>query len=646
MRRLIPFLPAALLLLLIANASRATSLETYGRLPDIQAVAVSPDGTQLALAQIVNGRPILVVRSLTEDKLIVKARLFQKTRRIEWADNEHLLLLSSFTGLPSPETDRRLVGLPGEVYLLRLIDTRTMTTAQIPQFRFFRYPPVVRGDYRVRRVGDHTELFIPLPSGDEDIAIFRVNLDTNARSLAWRGGGMGFDWVVDSTGNVAADETFDEGLQRWTLRARTNGGVMHDVVSGTGSVDTPRFGGYGPRADTVLVEQLQDRKPAWRLLSLEDGKLGVPVPDSVAFTSPVEDSYEARQIGFIREGRYVFFDEDMQQRWQGVQAAFPGQRLTLISHDSDLHKVVVQTVSLSEGPAYELVDTQTHQIHPLGQLYAGASAPLEVRHLDYPATDGLKMSADLTLPRNRVAKDLPLVVLFRGGPTQTDSSALEDDGPSAEASAFDWWAQALADQGYAVLSPNYGIETLTARFEEASNATGQRKLQTDLSDGVSYLAKQGVIDPKRVCIVGGGSYGGYAALAGVAFQSGIYRCAVSYAGIADLKSQLFYVHERIYRAYWDRDLGLDHPHNSALKGASPIDRADAITAPVLLVHGEGDTVVPISQSQDMEAAMHRARKDVQLVVLKREDHWLSHSQTRVQMLKASVAFLREHNPPE
>ena len=275
-------------------------------------------------------------------------------------------------------------------------------------------------------------------------------------------------------------------------------------------------------------------------------------------------------------------------------------------------------------------------MHPI----RGPACRSRSKRVDYRGGDGLQLSADLTLPADRTAKNLPLVVLSEGGPSRADNGTFDDQG------VYDWWSQALAQQGYAVLRPTYPDSMLTARFLETAEQAGRRRIQTDLSDGVSYLAAQGIIDPKRVCIAGSGSYGGYAALAGVALESGVYRCAISYAGIADLKEQLLYEHERVYHRYWDREISLNYTQDSVLSGVSPIKHIDAIGAPVLLIHGDSDTIVPIEQGQDMFDAMRRAHKDVQLVVLKGEDHWLSHGQTRLQMLQSSVAFLRQHNPPD
>jgi dipeptidyl aminopeptidase/acylaminoacyl peptidase len=262
----------------------------------------------------------------------------------------------------------------------------------------------------------------------------------------------------------------------------------------------------------------------------------------------------------------------------------------------------------------------------------------DVRKITYPAADGLAISAFLTMPNGVPDKNLPLIVLPHGGPAARDSDR------------FDWWSQGLAAQGYAVLQPNYRGSNLTQELLEAGYGQWGRKMQTDLSDGVRYLAKQGTIDPTRVCIVGA-SYGGYAALAGVSLDPGIYRCAVSVSGPADLKLLLRWTDfragtsENLAHRYWDRFMGLSSPNDPAINVISPIEHVSAVTVPVMLIHGRDDTVVPYEQSEVMFGALKRANKPVQMVTLDHEDHWLSSSATRLQMLEASVAFLKANNPP-
>jgi dipeptidyl aminopeptidase/acylaminoacyl peptidase len=280
------------------------------------------------------------------------------------------------------------------------------------------------------------------------------------------------------------------------------------------------------------------------------------------------------------------------------------------------------------------MDIKTHRAEQVGQVYEGLGNPLEVKRIDYAAADGLQIPAYLTFPRGKPPKNLPLIVFPHGGPRARDTAQ------------FDWWAQAMASQGYLVLQPNFRGSSVTMSHTSAGFGEWGRKMQTDLSDGVRYLVKQGMVDPQRVCIVGA-SYGGYAALAGVTLDPGVYRCAVSVAGISDLKHMLQESSsDSSERRFWDRYMGVTGPSDPVLQQISPIKHIDAINVPVLLIHGRDDTVVTFDQSRDMYDAMKHAGKDVQMVTLKKEDHWLSRSETRLEMLQASVGFLRTHNPPD
>jgi len=216
---------------------------------------------------------------------------------------------------------------------------------------------------------------------------------------------------------------------------------------------------------------------------------------------------------------------------------------------------------------------------------------------------------------------------------------------------FDWWAQAVATQGYAVLQPNYrGSWGLGIAFEEAGYGEYGRKMQTDLSDGVRYLAAKNIIDPKRVCIVGA-SYSGYAALAGAAIDTDVYRCVVSVSGLSDLGKFLetryedWDVKNNSGMRFWGRYMGSTGPDDPRLEEISPAMHIDRVNIPVLLIHGSNDVVVPFEQSEIMANALKRVGKPYRFVTLKGEDHWLSRSETRMQMLQATVEFLKANNPP-
>jgi len=167
---------------------------------------------------------------------------------------------------------------------------------------------------------------------------------------------------------------------------------------------------------------------------------------------------------------------------------------------------------------------------------------------------------------------------------------------------------------------------------------------------VAGLARQGIIDPARVCIAGG-SYGGYAALAGVTLQHGLYRCAVSVSGPSQLPEfdywQKSYYGGRdteVIRS-WQRVTGADKGSETALRAISPALFAAQADAPILLIHGKDDTRVPMEQSVYMASALKRAGKPYEFVTLEHEDHFLSREVTRTAMLKSAVAFVEKYDPP-
>lgn len=625
-------------------ATAAVPLEVYGRLPLIEDVALSPDGSRIAYVRTTQNTRVIAVVSLLDKKLITALNVGdQKLRTVEWADDRRLMVETSST---APQWG--VSGVESEWHLLQVVDVVSHKSMLVPnpgaRLRGdFRSMNVVTGRAMVRHLGGHTVLFVPglfldrrpLP------ALFRVDLDSGNQKIVSRGSAATKSWLVDDGGNVVAEQDYDEKQQRWALKILRDG-RLQEAVSGYEAIDFPRILGFGPSADTLLVQTVEGEESVWRLLSLKDGALGAPMAEHKVLDAPIEDHRTHRVIGGLHVGsdaRYVFFDPHVQQQWDAVMHTFEGEPLHLVSWSDDFQKFVVQIESPEHGFLYELADLKAGRVVSVGEVYEGGIKPLEVRPISYAASDGLQISAFLTLPSGRAEKALPLIVLVHGGPARHDTGA------------FGWWPQALADQGYAVLQANYRGSDLSQRFLAAGFGQWGRKMQTDLSDGVRYLANEGIINPARVCIVGA-SYGGYAALAGATLDPGVYRCVVSVAGIADLQRFEQWVNYKgIYgndfeERYWARFMGVSGASDPLLDSISPIKHVDVVNVPILLIHGRDDTVVPFEQSTLMRDALQRAKKDVEFVALQHEDHWLSHSETRLQMLQASVAFLRAHNPPD
>jgi dipeptidyl aminopeptidase/acylaminoacyl peptidase len=630
--------------LLLGHVARAAvPLEVYGRLPSLEDIALSPSGERIDCVRTTENTRTITVGSLSDHKAMSGLRVGdQKLRSVQWADENHLMIVTSATSLPWG-----FIGKEQEWRLLQVYDVGRRKAYPVPSLTFadpnLKLMNVISGPVMIRRLKGHTVLFVPGIYVEHETlaALFRVDLDTATQSLVRKGTSPSQKWLVDADGEIAAEEDYNQQAQHWKLKIRREG-RLQEVASGQAAIEFPRFLGFGPTSDTLLMQSPEGKDPAWRLLSLKDGTWGPPMAEHRMLTAPIEDHLTSCMIGGVHIGddaQYVFFDPIMQARWDAVTHAFAGEHVRLLSAADGFRKFVVRVDGTKHGYLYELVDLVTHRADSLGEVYKGGAPALEVRRITYAAADGMQIPAYLTLPQGRAARNLPLIVLPHGGPAARDTAD------------FEWWPQALADQNYAVLQPNFRGSDLNEHFLEAGFGQWGRKMQTDLSDGVRYLVKEGIADPARVCIVGA-SYGGYAALAGVTLDPGIYRCAVAVAGVSDLQRMLQWVNEKnlqrssFEQRYWNRFMGVSGPSDPVLDEISPIKHMDALTVPVLLIHGRDDTVVPFEQSSVMAEAMRRAKKDVEFVTLAHEDHWLSRSETRLQMLKASVAFLRARNPPD
>ncbi|HEY9023929.1 MAG TPA: alpha/beta fold hydrolase [Burkholderiaceae bacterium] len=624
-----------------AAAQAGVPLEVYGRLPTRDHLTISPGGTRLAYVQPLDDGRAVVVLSLQDRKPIEVIKLgAQKLRDIEWADDSHLLVMTSQTVVP-----RGFTGRPGEWWALEVRDLEKHLITSVPNAAYARELNLlnaITGRPAVRKIDGHPTLFVRVDRLDGrylEPTLLQVNLDTGGEHRIALGDHATGGWLVDADGKIVAREDYEGDTQAWTI-AVDNGKGLQPVDTGHAPIDYPHVTGFSADGRSLLVHDPREGSWHWRMLGLADGRYAQQPPPLGLDEDPLLDRRTQRFIGAVNREtrRYRFDDANLQAHWDAVAQELEGDRLRLVSYSDDFGKIVFE-VTGKDGYADYLMDTKKDELSKLGDVYAGIDRPLEVRRVDYAAKDGVPIQAFLTLPRGREAKGLPLVVLAHGGPADRDTAD------------FDWWSQALAEQGYAVLRANFRGSTVDEAFMKSGYGEWGHKMQSDLSDGVRALAKQGLVDPARACIVGA-SYGGYAALAGVTLETGVYRCAVSVAGPSDLSAMLKWQTTRVWSSeqnhsqrYWDRFMGVSGPDDPRLAAISPALHVEHVQAPVLLIHGDDDTVVPYAQSKTMYDALRAAHKDVALVRLEEEDHGLSSSATRLQMLKAIVEFLAAKNPP-
>jgi dipeptidyl aminopeptidase/acylaminoacyl peptidase len=628
-----------------ASSAAVPPLSVYGRLPNIEQVEISPDGAKLAVAITDGENRMLMIREAAEGGKMITAMNFATTklRGVQWAGMEHVLVTTSSTadvvGLAGPKReylmafDFNLITKKQRL-LLNNQDASMNVVLASPVVRFIDGAPFafVQGVHFANNYGQNN--------------LYKINLKTGVTRRLESGGSDETDeWLVATDGQPMAQSLYDQKQGAWSLKVKSGRGwtTAERAVSKMGSRGLSGLGRDGRSVLVWLDDENDEDKTYLREYALDGSH--VTVPGSEKFDGLIHAPDGSSLVGAFSlvgdERRYTFFDAKLQASWNAVVKAFPGEQVSLASWSDDKRRLIVQVDSPTLGLAYALVDLNTKSAQFLGETYLGLTPEgvSEMRPIKYKAADGLEITGYLTLPRGKDPKNLPLVVLPHGGPQGRDTLG------------FDWWSQALASRGYAVLQPNFrGSEGFGYSFVKAGFGQWGKAMQTDLSDGVRHLAKQGTIDPKRVCIVGA-SYGGYAALAGATLDKGVYRCAASVAGPADLKrmlvdsNKLYSSSNNSTMRYWLRFMGADGVKDPDLGVISPARLADKVEIPLLLIHGKDDTVVPYVQSTLMADAMKRAGKPVELVTLPSEDHWLSRGATRLQMLTSVVGFLEKNNPP-
>jgi dipeptidyl aminopeptidase/acylaminoacyl peptidase len=629
---------AGLLSLAISVRAAPPPLDAYGRLPHIEMISLTPSGDRTAYVSVSGDQRQLVVRD-RQNNIVLEAPLGDhKIRGVEWAGDDRLIIETSATSTVFLENDE-------------FFETLVLNLSTQKHFGVFKsHPeifPATFGYYGAVQKDGHwygffagfplskTRGFDPSIDSGAVTQLYRVDLDTQDTELAGPAYDRPHQWAVAPDGTIAATSQYDEKTGLWQLRTGIGAGpAIASLPEPFGDI---ALAGLGANPGEVVVN-----KAVPEIWSLADGSHHpalTDVPgDELAF---LFDPTTRRLVGVSGSSdveRQVFFEPTLSARLAALTKAFGGQ-VRIVSWSADFKRLIVKTVRDGDPGTYWLVDGAAASAYGDSYPEIPDTAVATTRVVDYKAADGLDIHGILTLPPGRDAKNLPLVVMPHGGPEAHDTLG------------FDWWAQAFASRGYAVFQPNFrGSNGYGVEFRDAGFGQWGRKMQTDISDGVAELARESVVDPKRACIVGA-SYGGYAALAGVTVQQGLYRCAVSYGGISDLNYFLNEVmpgddDRSATGRFVHRFTGAKSDGDPAMAALSPARLAARADAPVLLIHGADDSVVKIGQSQEMERNLKSAGKPVEFVLVKGEDHWLSQDATRKAVLQASVDFVEKYNPAE
>ena len=627
------FRPAAF----AAQPSTAITPELFGALPDMQEVQISPDGRYLAALENRPEGAAVIIYDLNDASVRpvgVKAGSVN-ARDLIWIDNERLLLLASAT-----ETFNTSGGKETWEFWRWVSISRTKKSARIILES--------RGGYIIGGAGDLKAIPPQTPGravfhasrGADGTGLVEVDLDSGSERIYEKDRPETAEWIVDRDGSPAVRLDYSSA-EEVSVYARSAGGdlkLIKKYLDKAGEPSPLEFGDLLDEARMAVSVLAGDTRAAAEM-DLATGVVGASM-----FQHPKYDvdgfGYDVRRarstdIRYTDDfQRVIPFDANERAFQQGLEKAIPGAAPIVVSRSEGGSRVVIRAVYPHKPADYLLYTAATGKISRIAPSYRALDGKNLLRRekYDYGASDGTKVPGYLTVPAGREKKNLPLIVLPHGGPASRDDMA------------FDWWSGFYAARGYLVYQPNFrGSSGYGLAYGEAGYGEWGRKMQDDISEGVKALILDGAADPARICIVGA-SYGGYAALAGATLTPELYACSVSVAGVSDLPAFQGWTKERGgAETYWKKQMGASRFKDAdALKAVSPADQAERARAPVLLIHGKDDTIVPVSQSRKMRDALKGAKKQVEYIELAGEDHWLSTGATRTEMLRASIDFIDRH----
>ena len=416
--------------------------------------------------------------------------------------------------------------------------------------------------------------------------------------------------------------------------------------------------GFDESNRTLYVSALSPRN-RWAVYPYDptDGTLGSPIIDDPEYDIVPRPPWPAMDgiplVGLVfskrtpRVAGVYYVAEKPRVRWfdpegaalqRAIDQALPDTFNLITSRSRDDRRLLVLASSDRDPGTYFLFDRTDNSLTlvgtRMGWIKPDQMAPMDP--IQYPARDGLLIHGYVTYPLGAPKQNLPLIVLPHGGPWVRDIWR------------FDPMVQMLASRGYAVLQMNYrGSTGYGEEFYEQGRREVGKAIQDDIEDGTRWAIAQGLADPKRVAIVGA-SYGGYSALFALGHNPDLYRCGISISGVTDWPKIYENLDEPEYkfaRQYWIEQIGDIATDEPFLRAISPVNFADKITAPVLIIQGKEDNIVPPKQARTMVAALEKAGRTPAVLFLADEGHSIRSRAARGEAFKRIEAFLAKNLAP-
>jgi dipeptidyl aminopeptidase/acylaminoacyl peptidase len=616
------------------TASERLPIEALSELPFLTDPTLSADGNRIAARVTSEGKNWIGVWDLRAARdtppHLLSAGDFD-VRWLRWAGPHRLLvgvlLTRRYAGIEIPMT--RVVTVDVDTWRALPLETGL---GLVGDDVIFVDP---RGDYA---------LISSQPTWNEYPAVVRIDLATGQGNVVQRPRDGVWNWFADRSGVVRAGVDYSENRIKLYYRAAA-GEDLHRI-------DSRRY----PRDGSVIdmIRFVTDTDHGIVVTNAVTGRFGVydynfttDTRGEAIFEHPTADvttpimGADGHVDGVSYEDdrrRIRWINPELQQIQDRIDRALPNKVNLILDRSEDGMRILISSTAADDPGTYYVYDRNSRRIEafasPYQRLAEQRFAP--VRPISFHGRDGTEIPGYLTLPPGGHEHGLPLVLMPHGGPFARDSWD------------FDPWVQFLASRGYAVLQVNFRGSTGYGRaYAERGIGQWGTGMIDDIEDGVDWLVHEGVADGGRVCIMGA-SYGGYAALWAPIRHPERYRCAISFAGVTDVRGMLRYDSRRFAATRYSREWRrwVEGEERTDLTAVSPLQQAARVRVPLLIAHGERDRNVPVSQSRDLVRAIGRAGTGAAMesVFYPEEGHGFVRPADSADFLHRVEVFLDRYNP--
>lgn len=499
-----------------------------------------------------------------------------------------------------------------------------------------------------------TEVIDDLPDIDEFVIVglnkrnpqvfdpYRLNINTGELTMLAENPGNIQSWMTDHEGKLRLATAIDGGVNTSILYRETEAEPFKTVLTTNFKESlTPEFFTFDNKniyassnlgRDKSAIVEFDPRTGKEVKMLYENKDYDV---DGLFFSKARKVLTAARYTSWKRE-RY-FFDKQFEGMVDKLKSKLGDIEFGFVSNDKAEKKFIVYSFSDKYLGSYYLYDTEADKLDKITDLgpWLDANEMASMKPIDFKSRDGLTINGYLTLPKGYDmdnARDLPVVVNPHGGPWYRDQWGFNPE------------VQFLANRGYAVFQVNFrGSTGYGRKFWEASFKQWGKNMQNDITDGVNWLIDKGIADKSRIAIYGG-SYGGYATLAGVTFTPDLYAAAVDYVGVSNL-----FTFMNTIPPYWKPMLDMMHEmvgdpvkDSALMREASPVFHVDKIKTPLFIAQGANDPRVNKAESDQVVEALKKRGIEVEYMVKNNEGHGFGNEENRYDFYRAMEKFLGEH----